>query len=54
MPTVFGDRLYVGGQVFTIDCHPLDPCLASLPRRPCGRLARQPAPYWVPATQLSR
>jgi hypothetical protein len=41
MPTVFGDRLSVGGQVFTIDCHPLDPCLASLPRRPWAR----PTPF---------
>lgn len=38
MPTVFGDRLSVGGQVITIDCHSLGPWLASLPRRSCGRL----------------
>ena len=41
MPTVFGDRLHVDGQLFTIDCHPLEPWLASLPRRPRAR----PTPF---------
>jgi hypothetical protein len=34
MPTVFGDRLCVDGRVYTIDCHPFEAWLESLPERP--------------------
>jgi hypothetical protein len=41
MPTIFRDRLYLDGQVYTIDCYPLDPWLTSLPERPLTR----PTPF---------
>lgn len=37
MPTVFSDRLCIDTTVYTIDTHPLESYLASLPVQPPGR-----------------
>jgi hypothetical protein len=41
MPTIIRDRLRADGHVYTIDCYPLYPWLASLPERPLV----QPSPF---------
>lgn len=41
MPTIIRHRVQVNGHVYPIDCYPLDPWLASLPRQPLA----QPSPF---------